>query len=168
MTHKIAHDLAIISRVCPRPWSHSQTPLVPSHHEKHNELDGRVQKAQNAFRSRVEAPGSHFAVRQRYNVNVHHQFTSAYDRKSPFPLRRVIMYTLTPPHSTHSPLTHSHTSTHLLASPYSTEKEIDEGLRLGDYPVLPWRSAQQERPFGWWDNQDRRDKETPVRLCRLC
>ena len=48
------------------------------------------------------------------------------------------------------------------ASPYSTEKEIDEGLRLGDYTVLPRRSAQQERPFGWWDNQDRRDKETPL------
>lgn len=56
---------------------------------------------------------------------------------------------------------------HTLAFPYSTEKEIDEGLRLGDYPVLPWRSAQQERPTGWWDNQDRRDKETPVKLCRL-
>ena len=39
---------------------------------------------------------------------------------------------------------------------------IDPGLRLGDYPVLPWRSAQENAPFGWWDNQDRRDKETPV------
>ena len=45
---------------------------------------------------------------------------------------------------------------------YSTKQEIDEGLRLGDYPVLPWRSAQEERPTGWWDDQDRRDKETPV------
>ena len=41
---------------------------------------------------------------------------------------------------------------------------IDPGLRLGDYPVLPWRSAQEERPQGWWDDQDRRDKETPVRI----
>ncbi len=39
---------------------------------------------------------------------------------------------------------------------------IDPGLRLGDYPVLPWKSAQAERPKGWWDDQDRRDKETPV------
>lgn len=45
---------------------------------------------------------------------------------------------------------------------YSSKQEIDEGLRLGDYPVLPWRSAQEERPTGWWDDQDRRDKETPV------
>lgn len=45
---------------------------------------------------------------------------------------------------------------------YSTDKEIDEGLKLGDYPVLPWRSAQAERPLGWWDVQDRRDKETPL------
>ena len=50
-----------------------------------------------------------------------------------------------------------------LAVLYSTQKDVDEGLRLGDYPVLPWRSAQEERPVGWWDNQDRRDKETPVR-----
>lgn len=41
--------------------------------------------------------------------------------------------------------THTHT---FLALPYSTEKEIDEGLRLGDYPVLPWRSAQEEKPTG--------------------
>ena len=40
--------------------------------------------------------------------------------------------------------------------------KIDPGLRLGDYPVLPWRSAQLEKPTGWWDNQDRRNKETPV------
>ena len=40
--------------------------------------------------------------------------------------------------------------------------DIDEGLRLGDYPVLPWQSAQELRPKGWWDDQDRRDKETPV------
>ena len=39
---------------------------------------------------------------------------------------------------------------------------IDPGLRLGDYPVLPWRSAQENAPYGWWDNQDRRNKETPV------
>ena len=48
---------------------------------------------------------------------------------------------------------------------YSSKGEIDEGLRLGDYPVLPWRSAQEERPKGWWDEQDRRDKETPVCMC---
>jgi NADH dehydrogenase (ubiquinone) 1 beta subcomplex subunit 8 len=40
--------------------------------------------------------------------------------------------------------------------------KIDLGLRLGDYPVLPWRSAQLNRQTGWWDNQDRRDKETPL------
>ena len=40
--------------------------------------------------------------------------------------------------------------------------EIDEGLKLGDYPVLPWRSAQLNAPRGWWDNQDRRNKEDPV------
>ena len=45
---------------------------------------------------------------------------------------------------------------------YSSKGDLDEGLRLGDYPVLPWRSAQEERPRGWWDDQDRRDKETPV------
>ena len=45
-----------------------------------------------------------------------------------------------------------------------SKDEIDEGLRLGDYPVLPWRSAQEEKPRGWWDEQDRRDKETPVRM----
>ena len=28
--------------------------------------------------------------------------------------------------------------------------------------MLPWRSAQENRPRGWWDDQDRRDKETPV------
>ena len=42
--------------------------------------------------------------------------------------------------------------------------KIDSGLRLGDYPVLPWRSAQLNKQTGWWDNQDRRDKETPVRM----
>jgi NADH dehydrogenase (ubiquinone) 1 beta subcomplex subunit 8 len=42
-----------------------------------------------------------------------------------------------------------------------TSKERDE-LFIGDYPVLPWRSAQLERPRGWWDDQDRRDKETPL------
>ena len=41
--------------------------------------------------------------------------------------------------------------------------KIDPGLRLGDYPVLPWRSVQLNKQTGWWDNQDRRDKETPVR-----
>ena len=32
-------------------------------------------------------------------------------------------------------------------------KPTDEGLKLGDYPELPWRSAQQNAPSGWWDNQ---------------
>ena len=45
--------------------------------------------------------------------------------------------------------------------------DIDEGLRLGDYPVLPWRSAQELKPRGWWDEQDRRDKETPVSFCTV-
>lgn len=51
---------------------------------------------------------------------------------------------------------------HLSVGSLNSKGEIDEGLRLGDYPVLPWRSAQHERPRGWWDEQDRRDKETPV------
>ncbi len=34
--------------------------------------------------------------------------------------------------------------------------------------MLPWRSAQLEKPSGWWDNQDRRDKETPVRDLLVC
>ena len=41
-------------------------------------------------------------------------------------------------------------------------KEIDEGLKLGDYPELPWRSAQELPPRGWWDEQDRRNKGDPV------
>ena len=45
----------------------------------------------------------------------------------------------------------------------SEADKIDPGLRLGDYPVLPWRSAQLNKQTVWWDNQDRRDKETPVR-----
>ena len=85
-------------------------------------------------------------------MNVEHQFLSLLSLINFMPTS---LHPL-PPH------THTHTHTHTLAFPYSTEKEIDEGLRLGDYPVLPWRSAQQERPTGWWDNQDRRDKETPV------
>jgi NADH dehydrogenase (ubiquinone) 1 beta subcomplex subunit 8 len=44
----------------------------------------------------------------------------------------------------------------------SEADKIDPGLRLGDYPVLPWRSAQLNKQTGWWDNQDRRDKETPL------
>lgn len=40
--------------------------------------------------------------------------------------------------------------------------KVDEGLSLGDYPVLPWRSAQELPPQGWWDDQDRRNKEDPV------
>lgn len=43
-------------------------------------------------------------------------------------------------------------------------QNIDEGLKLGDYPELPWRSAQELPARGWWDNQDRRNKEDPVCL----
>lgn len=43
-------------------------------------------------------------------------------------------------------------------------KPVDEGLALGDYPQLPWESAQLRSPRGWWDNQDRRNKEDPVNL----
>ena len=43
---------------------------------------------------------------------------------------------------------------------------VDEGLQLGDYPQLPWKSAQENAPKGWWDDQDRRDKETLVSCCR--
>ncbi len=39
---------------------------------------------------------------------------------------------------------------------------VDKGLQLGDYPQLPWKSAQENAPKGWWDDQDRRDKETLV------
>lgn len=41
-------------------------------------------------------------------------------------------------------------------------KKIDEGLKLGDYPELPWRSAQELPPRGWWDEQDRRNLGDPV------
>ena len=44
------------------------------------------------------------------------------------------------------------------------KKETDPGLRL-DYPELPWRSAQELPPTGWWDDQDRRNKETIVSGC---
>ena len=60
----------------------------------------------------------------------------------------------------------------LLGRLYSTGQgssagdDVDQGLRLGDYPVLPWRSAQLNKQTGWWDNQDRRDKETPVSAVR--
>ena len=46
-------------------------------------------------------------------------------------------------------------------------QELDEGLKLGDYPNLPWISAQERPPKGWWDNQDRRNKEDPVRCGQL-
>ena len=42
------------------------------------------------------------------------------------------------------------------------EKDVDPGLRLGNYPNLPWKSAQELPARGWWDDQDRRDKETTV------
>lgn len=51
--------------------------------------------------------------------------------------------------------------------PEKLAASIDPGLRLGDYPVLPRCSAQRESPLGWWDNYDRRDKETPVRSFKL-
>lgn len=40
--------------------------------------------------------------------------------------------------------------------------KLDEGLKLGDYPNLPWRSAQELPAKGWWDEQDRRNKEDPL------
>lgn len=43
-------------------------------------------------------------------------------------------------------------------------QKIDEGLKLGDYPELPWQSAQELPARGWWDDQDRRNKEDPVCL----
>ena len=47
-------------------------------------------------------------------------------------------------------------------------KPIDEGMLLGDYPQLPWKSAQELPPRGWWDDQDRRNKEDPVILVTKC
>ncbi len=44
----------------------------------------------------------------------------------------------------------------------SKRTKTDEGLSLGNYPELPWRSAQELPARGWWDNQDRRNKEDPV------
>ncbi|XP_062510608.1 NADH dehydrogenase [ubiquinone] 1 beta subcomplex subunit 8, mitochondrial-like [Corticium candelabrum] len=41
----------------------------------------------------------------------------------------------------------------------SISVEEDDGLQL-DYPKLPFKSVQLNEPLGWWDNQDRRDKET--------
>ena len=40
--------------------------------------------------------------------------------------------------------------------------EKDKGFSLGDYPALPWRSAQELPAQGWWDDQDRRNKGDPV------
>ena len=59
--------------------------------------------------------------------------------------------------------THSPGLCYSSSSRDSEAEKVDEGLRLGDYPVLPWRSAQLNKQTGWWDNQDRRDKETIVR-----
>ena len=44
----------------------------------------------------------------------------------------------------------------------SEEVEINDERGIGDYPVLPWTSAQVRSPYGWWDTQDRRNKEDPV------
>jgi len=35
---------------------------------------------------------------------------------------------------------------------------------IGDYPDLPAISAQEKSPYGWWDPQDRRNKEETVGL----
>lgn len=40
--------------------------------------------------------------------------------------------------------------------------EINDERGIGDYPVLPWVSAQDRSPYEWWDIQDRRNKEDPV------
>ncbi len=54
---------------------------------------------------------------------------------------------------------------HLVLKGYKSGKEdkVDEGMLLGDYPTtLPWKSAQELPATGWWDDQDRRNKEDPV------
>jgi len=40
--------------------------------------------------------------------------------------------------------------------------EINDARGIGDYPDLPWISAQDRSPHGWWDIQDRRNREDPV------
>ena len=46
--------------------------------------------------------------------------------------------------------------------PEKLKEATDPGMRLGDYPIYPWISAQELPPTGWWDNQDRRNKDTPL------
>lgn len=43
----------------------------------------------------------------------------------------------------------------------SLSAEEDDGLQL-NYPKIPYKSAQLNEPLGWWDNQERRNKETPL------
>ena len=45
------------------------------------------------------------------------------------------------------------------AAQYSSKK--DERM-IGDYPDLPPISAQEKSPFGWWDPQDKRNREETV------
>ncbi|KAF7727964.1 hypothetical protein EC973_006852 [Apophysomyces ossiformis] len=35
--------------------------------------------------------------------------------------------------------------------------EVTQDPQIGDYPNLPRNSHQLRAPFGWWDNQDRRN-----------
>ncbi|KAG0169884.1 hypothetical protein DFQ28_002790 [Apophysomyces sp. BC1034] len=35
--------------------------------------------------------------------------------------------------------------------------EVAQDPQIGDYPNLPRNSNQLRSPFGWWDNQDRRN-----------
>ena len=48
------------------------------------------------------------------------------------------------------------------ASTSHTAKKKERDLDLGDYPDLPRISHQLLPPTGWTDNQERRNKETPV------
>lgn len=44
----------------------------------------------------------------------------------------------------------------------SKEVEKNDERGIGDYPDLPWVSAQDKTPYGWWDIQDRRNRGDPV------
>ena len=46
--------------------------------------------------------------------------------------------------------------------PKKLEEATDPGMRLGDYPIYPWISVQELPATGWWDNQERRNKDTPL------
>lgn len=46
--------------------------------------------------------------------------------------------------------------------PEVLKAQLDPGWHLGDYPILPRISATELPPTGWWDNQDRRNKDTPI------